>query len=89
MACFDFMWDEENIRKLHDNYVDQDEAEDVVEQPEFTIKAENGTIEAYGYAETGKYISVIYVLIDPVTVYVVTAFKPTSTRRRKRKPRGK
>lgn len=82
MPYYKFIWTDENIQHIADNYVDPDEAEDVVCDPIETRPGQGNTIDAYGYTATGRYIMVSYILIDQITVNVVTAF-PKNRKRRK------
>ena len=76
MAYYEFIWTDENIEHIGDNFVTTQEAEDVTSDPEFTKPGKNKTLNAFGYTAAGRYLKVVYVPVDFITIYVITAFEP-------------
>lgn len=84
-----YHWDDETTAHLAVNDVSPDDFEEVVESPdeEHMDDAHPHRLVAYGPTSSGKYIACVYTLLDPDTVYPITAFKCSLKRARRRKPR--
>lgn len=75
MAHFDFHWNEHNVAKLESHGLTPEETEEVVENPHrLTTSRSSGRPLAFGMTTAGRFIAVVYEMIDPVTAYVVTAY---------------
>lgn len=76
MPFFDFVWTEHNEEHIAEHGVTPHEASEVVCAPEFeTIDPRNGRSVAFGETSNGKYLKVVYELLDDLTVYVITAYE--------------
>ncbi len=76
MKHFDFIWTDLNTEYIAEHGVTPDEVVDVVCDPEFTsADRRNGRQLAFGETFNGKFLKVVYELIDKSTVYVITAFE--------------
>lgn len=79
MPWFDFVWvpgKDGNIEHLAEHGVTQDEAEEVVMNPDrVETSRSSGFPIVFGYTSTDKYIAVVYEQVDEVTVYPLTAYE--------------
>ncbi|MBL4884735.1 MAG: DUF4258 domain-containing protein [Planctomycetaceae bacterium] len=77
MTWFDFFWTPESIAHIAEHGITPEEVEYVIQYPESTdLSRTTGSKLAEGEAANGKYIIVIYDMIDEVTVIPVTAYEP-------------
>ena len=85
------VWDLEdypdgNVQHILQHGLDMDEVEDVLLNPanQVTVSRTSGNPIVFGYTETGRYIAVLFELIDdnPRTLYPLTAYDVPA-------PRGK
>ncbi|MBB03253.1 MAG: hypothetical protein CMJ47_11445 [Planctomyces sp.] len=77
MPWYDCIWSPEVLDKIASRGVTVDEVEFVVENPEMeglSHSSKRPLVE--GYAHTGRYLVVIYEMIDDVTVMPATAYTP-------------
>lgn len=88
MPHYEFFWHTDNISHLAEHGVAPLDAEHVVKhaRPEDRdVSESSGNPVAFGYAPSGQYLCVVYQAIDPVTMYVVTAFEVPSRGKGRRK----
>jgi uncharacterized DUF497 family protein len=72
--------------------VSEQEAIDVLEDPDLVLKGAEDTYSAFGQTRGGRWLRVIYVQRSPETARIITAYTPRpkavrATRRRIRKKR--
>lgn len=90
------IWDLENdpdgnVQHLREHDVSIDEAEEVLLDPcsSRAVSRSSGLPTAFGWTSTGRYLAVVYELVDddPLTMRPVTAYEvpPPSRRTRRRK----
>lgn len=78
MAWLDFFWTPGIIAYIAEHGVTPEEVEYVIQNPESTgFSRSSGVYLAEGEAENGKYIIVIYDMIDEITVIPITAYEPS------------
>ncbi len=78
MAWLDFFWTPETIAHIAEHGVTPEEVEYVIQNPESTgFSRTSGAYLAEGEAENGKYIIVIYDMIDEITAIPITAYEPS------------
>ena len=79
MPWFDFIWDdgeEGNVEHIAEHGLTPEDVEEVVQNPRSTDKSRSsGRPVATGYTPDGRYVFVVYELMDDVTVYVVSAYE--------------
>ena len=77
MVWFDFFWTAEIIAHIEEHGLTVQEVEYIVEHPEERETSRTSdNLVAKGVCFNGKYIVVIYDMIDNVTILPVTAFIP-------------
>lgn len=66
-----------NIEHVAQHDITQDEAEDVLNNPERVERSRtSGELLAQGYTATGRWIVVIYEEVDPETARIISAYEP-------------
>ncbi len=66
---------DENITHLAEHDVTPEEAEEILRNPAMIdISRTSGRSIAMGYTRAGRRLAVIYVEVDPITVYPITAY---------------
>jgi uncharacterized DUF497 family protein len=79
MPWFDFIWvfgPGGNVDHIGQHGLTQDEVEEVVQDPDHVdTSRSSGRPIAFGYTSEGKYLAVVYELIDQTTVYPITAYE--------------
>lgn len=79
MPWFDFVWNDEpggNVEHIADHDLAPSDVEAVVRDPDREdVSESSGRPVAFGCTPDGRYICVVYELVDDVTVYAVTAFE--------------
>jgi len=89
MRDFVFIWDpDENVPHLAEHDVTPDEAAYVVEHAgpaDRAISRTTGNPIAFGFTPAGRFLAVVYWVVDPNenVVYVETAYDVTPRRRRR------
>jgi uncharacterized DUF497 family protein len=77
MPFFFFVWDNENERHLAVHGVTREEFEEIVCDPGLVTNSRStGRPIAFGITSAGRYLACVYELIEPDTVYPITAFEP-------------
>jgi uncharacterized DUF497 family protein len=77
MPFFFFVWDEENERHLAAHGVSREEFEEVVCGPGLVTNSRSTARPiAFGTTSAGRYLACVYELIEPDTVYPITAYEP-------------
>jgi len=75
MPYLDVIWTDDNVAHLGEHDVSPWEAEEVLQDPDFSVTSrESGRPMAVGHTANGRRLAVIYDLIDPITVYPITAY---------------
>jgi uncharacterized DUF497 family protein len=80
MAFVSILWDLDddpngNVQHCADHDPKKDEVSEVLQDPEDTgTSRQSGRPIAFGPTSTGRYIAVVYTIIDEFTVRPVTAF---------------
>ena len=66
-----------NVQHVAEHGLTPNEIEDVLLDPEsdLSISPSSGRPAAFGFTASGRYIMVVYEIIDPETVYPVTAYE--------------
>ena len=79
MPWFDVVWvpgEQGNIEHIAEHGITQDDVEEVVQDPDRKeTSRSSGRPIAFGYTSSGKYIAVVYELLDDNTVYPITAYE--------------
>jgi hypothetical protein len=76
MSHFSFFWADETIEHLADHGLTTEDFEYVVSNPEdVDISRSSGLLAAFGYTADGRYIIVVFNLIDETTIEPVTAYE--------------
>jgi uncharacterized DUF497 family protein len=76
MAYFEFIWTDRAVQKLADHGLIPEDAEAVICDPtDDDVSVSSGHPVAFGYTSDGRYIIVVYLEIDDVTVEPVTAYE--------------
>jgi uncharacterized DUF497 family protein len=82
MPWFQFIWDESeggNVEHVAEHDLTREEVEYVVQNPECLLKSRSsGRPALKGYTADGRYVFVAYEQVDPMTVYVVSAYEVES-----------
>lgn len=77
MAWFDFIWTDAFLAKIAEREIDVEEVRDVVEgASSFEQSRSTGLPLVRGYASSGRYLVVVFVFEDDITVRPVTAYVP-------------
>jgi uncharacterized DUF497 family protein len=67
-----------NVQHIEQHGLTKDDVADVVAQPDsFGVSRSSGRRMVYGYTADGRYIAVVYDMVDDDTIYPVTAFETT------------
>jgi uncharacterized DUF497 family protein len=78
MPYFDFIWEETefgNVEYISQHGLSTEDVEQVVLDPEHTtLSRSSGRPIAFGHTHDGRYIAVVYELVNDCTVYPVTAY---------------
>jgi len=76
MPWFDVIWTEENERHIAEAGLSVDDVEYVLRHPAgHDVSRSSGRPLAFGIAQSGRPIIVVYEQIDAITVYPVTAYE--------------
>ena len=79
MPYFDFIWElteDGNVAHIAEHGLAPEDVEPIVLNPErLSVSRSSGRPIAFGYADDGRYIAVVYEQIDECTVYPITAFE--------------
>jgi hypothetical protein len=85
MPPFRFWWDELNVEHIADHGVEPYEAEEVIYDNPFVVRAGKDRYAAYGQTDSGRYLLVVYALKSHQRLRVVTARDLTSAERKRLK----
>jgi uncharacterized DUF497 family protein len=79
MPYFDFIWeltDDGNVAHIAEHGLTPEDVEAIVLDPtHLSVSRSSGRPIAFGYADDGSYVAVIYEQVDECTVYPITAFR--------------
>jgi len=77
MPWFEFIWDErENLAHLAEHDLGPKDVEDIVRFSEFrAVSRSTGREIVFGQTPSGRNVCVVFEQIDPLTVYVITAYE--------------
>ena len=81
MRSLTFLWTDDagegNATHVAEHGVDQDEFEYVVTFPKRgpeVSRSNSENLVVWGYTSSGRYLMAVYLEIDPVTIYPITAY---------------
>lgn len=79
MPYYEFIWDDEpggNVEHIAENGLSPEDVEEVMFLPVgFDVSRSSGRPIAFGFTPDGRYILVVYELIDDVTIRPITAYE--------------
>lgn len=76
MPYFEFLWTDDLIQHIEEHDVSQDDFEHVVCNPVSKGYSRSSRLPAsWGYAKDGRYIMVVYEILDLTTILPVTAYE--------------
>ena len=87
MEQYQFWWDERNIEHIADHGVEPYETEEVIDDSPLVLKAGQGKYAAYGQADSGRYLLVVYAIKSEERIRVVTARDLTFAEKKRLKRR--
>jgi uncharacterized DUF497 family protein len=73
MKQYHFWWDESNIEHIANHGVEPYEAEEVIDDDPRILKAGKDRFAAYGQADSGRYLLVVFALKSEQRIRVITA----------------
>ncbi len=85
MMPFRFWWDELNIEHIADHGVEPYEAEEVIDDDPFIVRAGKDRYAAYGQSDSGRYLLVVYAKKSNQRLRVITARDLTLAEKRRLK----
>jgi uncharacterized protein len=80
---YHFWWDENNIEHIANHGVEPYEAEQVLDNQPHTIKAGADRYTAYGQADSGRYLLVVFAIKSNNRIRVITARDLTPAEKRR------
>ena len=76
MPYFEFLWTDDNIAHLEEHGVSQADFESIVCRPVSKGFSRSSELPvAWGYTPDGRYVMVVFVELDEVTILPVTAYE--------------
>lgn len=82
-----FWWDELNIEHIADHGVEPYEAEEVLDDDAFIVRAGKDRYAAYGQSDSGRYLLVVYAKKSDQRIRVITARDLTAAEKKGLKQR--
>ena len=73
MTQYHFWWDEKNTEHIANHGVEPYEAEEVLDDDPYVLKAGQDKYAAYGQASSGRYLLVVFALKSENRIRVITA----------------
>ncbi|MBX3448216.1 MAG: DUF4258 domain-containing protein [Planctomycetaceae bacterium] len=77
MAWYDFIWTTKFLAKIDERGITVDEVRELLLDADFIESSDStGLPLVRGYVSTGRYLVVVFVFEDDITVRPITAFTP-------------
>ncbi len=89
MKQYHFWWDENNIEHIANHGIEPYEAEEVIDDDPRILKAGKDRFSAYGQADSGRYLLVVFALKPEQRIRVITARDLTVTEKKRLRRRRK
>jgi len=89
MKQYRFWWDEINIEHIADHGVEPYETEEAIDDDPLVLNAGQGKYAAYGQADSGRYLLVVYAIKSEERIRIVTARDLTFAEKKRLKRRRK
>ena len=89
MTQYRFWWDEKNIEHIANHGVEPYEAEEVIDDTPYILQAGRGKYAAYGQADSGRYLLVVFALKSENRIRVITARDLTAAEKKRLRRRRK
>ena len=89
MQPYRFWWDAENIEHIADHGIEPFEAEEVIDDDPLLVKAGKDRYAAYGQADSGRYLLVVYAEKSEHRLRVITARDLTTAEKKRLRKRRK
>ncbi|MCP4425844.1 MAG: BrnT family toxin [Chloroflexi bacterium] len=89
MAQYRCWWDEINIEHIANHGVEPYEAEEVIDDNPRILKAGQDKYAAYGQADSGRYLPVVFALKSENRIRVITARNLTTSEKKRLRRRRK
>ena len=83
MAQYRFWWDEHNIEHIANHGVEPYAAEEVIDDDPRILKAGQDRYAAYGQADSGRYLLVVFAVKSEQRIRVITARDLTAAEKRR------
>ena len=89
MSIYRFWWDDDNIEHIANHGVEPYEAEEVIDDDPFITKVGQGKYLAYGQADGGRYLLIVFATKSEQRIRVVTARDMTNSEKKRFRRRKK
>ncbi|MEM7114910.1 MAG: BrnT family toxin [Chloroflexota bacterium] len=86
---YQFWWDEDNIEHIANHGVEPYEAEEVIDDSPLILRAGKDRYAAYGQADSGRYLIVVFAIKPDERIRVITARDLTAAEKKRLRRRRK